>query len=99
MNPTIASASSPKRGRTTGLRQFLDAEQQRAWMEGEANLPDAAERSESLEHRFKYAARLEKLLQRPQAQEVLEILRIYGETCLPIPRRTERHYWSVWLAW
>ena len=25
----------------------------------------------------------------------MRILRIYGETCLPIPRRTERHYWSV----
>ena len=26
---------------------------------------------------------------------MLEILRIYGETCLPIPRTTERYYWSV----
>jgi len=26
---------------------------------------------------------------------VLEILRRYGRDCLPIPRRTERHYWSV----
>src|SRR5207248_1243871 len=24
-----------------------------------------------------------------------EILRLYGETCIPIPRRTERWYWSV----
>jgi hypothetical protein len=78
-----------------GLRQFLDAEQQRAWMEGEAALPDADERSQSLEQRFKYAARFEKLLRRPQAEEVLDILRLYGETCLPIPRRTERWYWSV----
>ena len=78
-----------------GLRQFLDAEQQRAWMEGETTLPDAAERSESLEQRFKYVARFEKLLRRPQAQDVLEILRIYAESCIPIPRQTERHYWSV----
>jgi hypothetical protein len=80
---------------TKGLRQFLDPEQQRAWMEGEATPPDSDERSESLELRFKYAARFEKLLRRPQAQEVLEILRLYGETCIPMPRRTERHYWSV----
>jgi hypothetical protein len=78
-----------------GLRQFLDPEQQHAWLEGETTLDDTEERSESLEHRFKYAARFEKLLRRPQAQDVLEILRIYGETCLPIPRRTERTYWSV----
>jgi hypothetical protein len=78
-----------------GLRQFLDDEQQRAWLEGEATLTDADERSESLEHRFKYVARFEKLLRRPQAQEVLEILRLYGENCIPIPRRTERYYWSV----
>ena len=78
-----------------GLRQFLDPEQQRAWLDGETHLPDADERSESLEQRFKYTARFEMLLRRPQAQEALEILRIYGATCIPIPRRTERHYWSV----
>ena len=83
-----------------GLRQFLSAEQQRAWMDGTTALPDSAERSDSLEQqsleqRFKYTARFEKLLRRPQAQDVLEILRIYAERCLPIPRRTERFYWSV----
>ena len=78
-----------------GLRQFLTPEQQRGWLVGKATLPDADERSESLEHRFKYVARFEKLLRRPQAQEVLEILRLYGERCIPIPRRTERYYWSV----
>lgn len=78
-----------------GLRQFLDPEQQRDWMEGKANLPDADERSESLELRFKYAARFEKLLRRPQAEAVLEILGRYGAICIPIPRTTERYYWSV----
>ena len=83
------------RGSAKGLRQFLNPEQQRAWMEGETNLSDAGERAESLEQRFKYAARFEKLLRRAQAQEVLEILRLYAETCIPIPRTTERYYWSV----
>jgi hypothetical protein len=78
-----------------GLSQFLDPEQQQAWLEGEATLEDSGERSESLEQRFKYVARFEKLLRRPQAQEALEILRIYAETCLPVPRTTERRYWSV----
>ena len=81
--------------RRKGLRQFLDEEQQRAWLEGEAIPPDAAERHESLEQRFKYADRFQKLLRRPQAEEAIEILRTYGETCLPVPRATERHYWSV----
>jgi hypothetical protein len=80
---------------TKGLRQFLTPEQQRDWLEGKAVPPDTDERSESLEQRFKYAARFEKLMRRPQAQEVLEILRLYGENCIPIPRRTERYYWSV----
>ncbi len=79
----------------TGLRQFLDLEQQRNWIEGDTDLPDADERAESLEQRFKYVARFQKLLARPQAEEALEILGIYGATCIPIPRRTERHYWSV----
>ena len=64
-------------------------------MEGATDLLDAGERSESLEQRFKYVARFEKLLRRPQAQDVLEIFRLYAENCLPVPRRTERHYWSV----
>ncbi|MGE3875906.1 MAG: hypothetical protein AB7F74_23375 [Parvibaculaceae bacterium] len=81
--------------RTTGLRRFLDLEQQRLWMEGKTILRDSGERSESPELRFKYVARFQKLLRRPQAQEVLEILRRYGRDCLPIPRQTERHYWSV----
>ena len=78
-----------------GLRQFLDAEQQRDWREGNAELPDADERVDSLEQRFKYVARFEKFLRRPQAEEVLALLRLYAERCIPVPRQTERFYWSV----
>jgi len=84
----------PAPHRPKGLRQFLDADQQRAWLDG-ATLPDADERTQSIEHRFKYTDRFEKLLRRPQAEEVLEILSIYGAHCIPIPRQTERYYWSV----
>lgn len=64
-------------------------------MHGKTIPREADERSESLDLRFKYAARFEKLLRRPQAQEVLEILRRYGRDCISIPRQTERYYWSV----
>lgn len=87
--------STTARRPATGLRQFLDPEQQRDWIEGKADLPDAEERSESLELRFKYIPRFQKLLRRPQAREILEILGLYGATCIPVPRRSERHYWSV----
>jgi hypothetical protein len=87
--------SASRRPSTTGLRQFLDLQQQRDWMQGKTIPRDADERSESLELRLKYVARFEKLLRRPQAQEVLKILRRYGRDCIPIPRRTERHYWSI----
>ena len=86
--------ATARRG-ATGLRQFVDLEQQREWLEGETILRDADERSQSLEHRFKYAARFEKLLRRPQAQEVLEILGLYAGSCIPVPRATERYYWSA----
>jgi len=56
---------------------------------------DAGERSESLEQRFRYVDRFQKLLRRPQAEEALSILRLYAENCIPIPRTTERYYWSV----
>ena len=88
------TSTTPRRS-TTGLCQFLGLEQQRDWVEGKADLRDADERSESLELRFKYIARFQKLLRRPQAQEVLEILGLYGQSCLPMPRKTERDYWPA----
>jgi hypothetical protein len=91
----VPDVSAPRRLSTTGLRRFLDLQQQRDWMQGKTILRDADERSESLELRLKYVARFEKLLRRPQAREVLDILRQYGRNCIPIPSRTERHYWSV----
>jgi hypothetical protein len=81
---------------TKGLRQFLDDEQQRAWLDGEATPLDGDRpESDDLEQRFKYSARFEKLLRRPQAQDVLAILKTYAATCIPIPRTTERFYWSI----
>jgi len=86
--------TTARRG-TTGLRQFLSLEQQHDWMDGKASLSDVEERSESVELRFKYLARYQKLLARPQSPDVLKILRLYGQSCIPIPRKTERTYWSV----
>ncbi|WP_025661479.1 hypothetical protein [Rhizobium sp. IBUN] len=83
------------RPRTTGVGQFLDLQQQRDWIAGKIDLLDAGERPESLEQRFKYVARFEKLLSRPQARQLLEILGLYGPNCIPIMRKTERYYWSV----
>ena len=83
-------------GRTTtrqsvkGLRRFVDPELQREWLEGNA-LRDAGERSESLEQRFRYLARFEKLLRRPQAGEVLELLRIYSKIDLFRSKQTGRY--------
>jgi hypothetical protein len=87
--------SARHRRSPTGLQRFLDLQQQRDWMQGKTTLRDTAERAESPELRLKYVARFEKLLRRPQAREVLEILRRYGRDCIPLPRTTERHYWSI----
>lgn len=84
------SSQTPK-----GLLQFLDLERQQAWLEGTVELADAEERQDSIEQRIKYAPRFQKLLRRPQAGELFGILELYGRTCLPIPRATERFYWSV----
>ena len=91
----VPDVIATRRRSTTGLRRFLDLRQQRNWMLGKAGLRDADERAESLELRLRYVAKYEKLLRRPQAREVLEILRRYGRHCIPVPRQTERHYWSV----
>jgi hypothetical protein len=91
----ISQVVATSRPRTTGVRQFLDLEQQRDWIAGKIDLPDASDRLESLQQRFKYVARFEKLLSRPQAGEVLEILGLYGPNCIPMLRKTERYYWSV----
>jgi hypothetical protein len=92
---TPGAKSALERRCAKGLLQFLDSQQQRDWLEGKAAPPDVEERSENLEQRFKYVGRFEKLLRRPQAREVLDILKFYGDNCLPVPRRTERFYWSV----
>jgi len=87
--------NSTTRRSKTGLSQFLSPEEQRGWRDDEASLRDADDRTDHLELRFKYLDRYRKLLDRPQAGDVLAILRLYGRDCLPVPRRTERYYWSV----
>ncbi len=84
------SSQGPK-----GLRQFLDPDQQDAWLEGRAELADAGERQDAIEQRMKYAPRFQKLLRRSQAPDLLKVLELYGQTCIPMPRATERYYWSV----
>jgi hypothetical protein len=91
----VPHVSATRRRGTTGLQQFLDLQQQRSWMQGKTALRDTDKRAESPELRLKYVPRFQKLLRRPQAPEVLEILGRYGRDCVPIPRTTERHYWSV----
>jgi hypothetical protein len=87
--------SAPPPKSVKGLRQFVGLEQQRDWMKGKTALRDDKKRSDSPELRFKYVTRFQKLLRLPQAREALGILRIYGQNCIPVPRKTERHYWSV----
>jgi hypothetical protein len=87
--------SAIRRRSNTGLKRFLNLQQQRDWMQGRTILHDADQRAESPELRFKYVARFEKLRSMPQAQEVLANLRRYGRDCIPTPRTTERYYWSV----
>lgn len=91
----LGSMNKKASQRPKGLRQFVDLEQQAAWLEGGAELADAAERQDSMEQRIKYAPRFQKLLRRSHAPEMFEILELYGQTCIPIPRATERYYWSV----
>ncbi len=79
----------------TGLRRFLSLQQQQEWLQGKTTPRDAAKRTESPELRFRYLERFGKLCRMKQAQDVQTILRRYGRDCIPIPRRTERYYWSV----
>ncbi|HET6526901.1 hypothetical protein [Sphingopyxis sp.] len=73
----------------------MDPDQQDEWLEGRGKSTDAEERQDSIEQRMKYAPRFQKLLRRPQAPELFAILELYGRICLPMPRTTERYYWSV----
>jgi hypothetical protein len=96
MNTSSRKSNAKADHNITGLRQFVSPEQQCAWLDGAVDLFDSGEeRAENLEHRFKYAARFAKLRRRPQVEDVLEILGRYGRTCIPVPRQTERYYWSV----
>lgn len=79
----------------TGIAAFLDVEQQRAWVRGKVRLVDAAERLDQPEQRLKYLARYNKLQRMPRAGAVLDLIGRYGRDFIPIPRRTERYWWSV----
>jgi len=79
----------------TGIGTFLDIEQQRAWIQGKARLVDVAERLDQPEQRLKYLARYEKLQRMPQAPGVLDLIGRYARDFIPIPRQTERYWWSV----
>ena len=79
----------------TGLRRLLSLQRQQDWLQGKTIPRDVAKRTEWPELRFKYLTRFDKLRRMPQAKEVSEILRRYGRDCIPIPRKTERYYWSV----
>lgn len=79
----------------TGIGAFLDVGQQRAWVQGKGHLADAAERLDQPEQRLKYLARYEKLQRMQQARAVIDLLGRYGRDFIPIPRRTERYWWSV----
>jgi hypothetical protein len=52
----------------------------RDWVQGKTTLRDTNGRSKSLELLLKYVARFQKLLRRPQAQEVLETIRFYAKS-------------------
>lgn len=93
--PMASTSTRSARRDAKGLRQFLDRDAQRTWIDGALIIEDAEERSDSTELRFRYASRFQKLLAMPQAGEVFDILALYARTCLPMPRRTERAYWSV----
>ena len=79
----------------TGIGTFLGVEQQRAWIQGKARLVDVAERLDQPEQRLKYLARHEKLQRMPPARAVFDLIGRYGRDFIPIPRRTERYWWSV----
>jgi hypothetical protein len=79
----------------TGIGAFLDIEQQRAWIQDGVRLVDVAERLDQPEQRLKYLARYEKLQRLPQVPAVLDLIARYARDFIPIPRQTERYWWSV----
>lgn len=81
--------------RVKGLRQFVSDDLQSQWKETGRGLLDREDRMETVEQRFRYSGRFNRLLQLPQADAILEILGLYGGECIPVPRLTERFYWSV----
>ncbi len=78
-----------------GLRQFLDEEQQRDWMEGRGGVPDADERRSRSSSGSNMPPAFKSCFDARRHRKFSEILALYGETCLPVPRMTERYYWSV----
>jgi hypothetical protein len=91
----IVDTSSFASRKQTGFGRLIDEAQQRAWAEGSSTPTDSSDRSQDPEHRLKYRKRYEKLLGLPHASSVLKIVELYGREAVPLPKATERAYWSI----
>ena len=78
-----------------GLRQFLDPEQQRVWLEGEANPADGDTPGAVPRTALQIRRPLREAPPPPAGTGRGRHPQTYAATCLPIPRTTERFYWSV----
>ena len=73
----------------------LDPHLVSAWLEGTGALADVAERTDDVGQRLLGRPDYEQLMNRPDAANIISVLRLYVRSALPVTRALERTHWKV----
>jgi len=65
------------------------------WLEGDLSTEPVITRTNDIELRRKYVRSYQRLLREEKSQEVIEVLRVYVQRCIPVPAKSELSFWAV----
>ena len=80
------------------LENLLEKPQQQRWLANPVKFNRASKHSLKAipeQQRTKYSKAFAGLQERQHSEEIIELLELYLESCVPVPRLTEFHGWSV----
>lgn len=79
----------------TDFDLLMAREDQECWLDDLTSVGLSGERFEEPNHRLKYTHRFQKLLAKPYADDVIEVLRHYIHLAIPRIRQSELSFWCV----
>ncbi|MDX1994455.1 MAG: hypothetical protein SF029_18880 [bacterium] len=75
--------------------EVMPPQQQEQWVNDVNFVISTGQRADEPELRRKYKDRYAKLVQKPYAEEMIQVIRQYVQTCIPTYLSSEMYYWNV----